>query len=117
VVITGACSVVTNTSAIASLVLCILSGSPALKVGNPNDVVSIYPNPSKASINIELMDEAQTRKPELKLYDAMGAMVINKSLTNKTTTLNTNNFPSGIYLYKVIEDNKTVQSGKLIFQK
>lgn len=117
VVVTGACSTVTSTSANASLALCSYTGTPALKVGNPNDVVSIYPNPSKASINIELVDAAQTTNPELKLYDALGAMVINKSLTDKTTTLNTNNFPSGIYFYKVFDNDKTVQSGKLIFQQ
>jgi len=117
VVITSACSAVSSTSTNASLTLCILTGASALKIGTPNDVVSIYPNPSKASINIELLDAAQTLHPELKLYDAMGAMVINKSLTDKTTTLNTTQFTSGIYMYKVFDNNKTIQSGKLIFQQ
>ena len=115
VVITGACSAVTSTSAYASLALCTQTGVSPLKVGD--EVISIYPNPSKSSINIDILDSSQFDKAELKLYDAMGTMVINTNLTKKLTTLKTSNLPSGIYLYKVLGNSKTIQSGKLIFQQ
>ena len=115
VVITGACSAVTSTSAYASLALCVQTGVSPLKVGD--EVISIYPNPSKTSINIDILDATQFDKAELKLYDSMGAMVINTNLTKKLTTLKTTNLPSGIYLYKVLDNSKTIQSGKLIFQQ
>ena len=47
----------------------------------------------------------------------MGTMVVNTNLTKKLTTLKTSNLPSGIYLYKVLDNSKTIQSGKLIFQQ
>jgi hypothetical protein len=116
VVITGACSSVTSTSGYASLALCVQTGVSPLKVGE--EVISIYPNPAKTSINIDISDATQFDKAELKLYNALGTMVVNKNLTNKLTTLNTSDLPSGIYLYKVLDNNnRTIQSGKLIFQQ
>ena len=115
VVITGACSSVTSTSAYASLALCVQTGVSPLKVGD--EVISIYPNPAKTSINIDILDATQFDKAELKLYDSMGAMVMNTNLTKKLTTLKTTNLPSGIYLYKVLDNSKPIQSGKLIFQQ
>jgi hypothetical protein len=115
VVITGACSSVTSTSANASLALCVATGVSPFKVGE--EKVSIYPNPSKTSINIDILDASQLQNAALKLYDAMGKMVSNTNLTTKLTTLKTTNFPSGIYLYKVLDNDKTIQSGKLIFQE
>jgi hypothetical protein len=115
VVITGACSLVTSTSGYASLTLCTLTGVSPLKVGD--EIISIYPNPSKASLNIDLLDVSQQDKVALKLFDTMGTMVVNTNLTSKLTTLKTTHLPSGIYLYKVQDSNKTIQSGKLIFQQ
>ena len=115
VVITSACSSVTSTSANASLALCVATGVSPLKVGE--EKVSIYPNPSKTSINIDILDASQLENAALKLYDAMGKMVSNTNLTTKLTTLKTTNFPTGIYLYKVLDNDKTIQSGKLIFQE
>jgi hypothetical protein len=43
--------------------------------------------------------------------------VKNIALTKQLTTLEMGNLPSGIYLYKVIGNNKTIQSGKLISQQ
>ena len=115
VVITGTCSGVTSTSTYVSLALCTQTSVSPLRVGD--EVISIYPNPSKTSINIDILDATQFDKAELKLYDAMGTMVVNTNLTKKLTTLQTSNLPSGIYLYKVLDNTKTIQSGKLIFQQ
>jgi len=117
VVITGACSTVSRTSSNASLALCIATAFAPVNALNENQVVNIYPNPSKTSISIDIIDSSQIQNAELKLYDALGTVVMNKTLTNKLTTLSTRNFPSGIYLYKVLDNDKTIQSGKLIFQQ
>jgi len=39
---------------------------------------------------------------------------MNTTITNQLTTLNTSNLHTGIYFYKVLENNKVVQSEKLI---
>jgi hypothetical protein len=76
--------------------------------------VTIYPNPFSASISILLNDISQINNCELRIYDVMGKEVLNKTITDQLTILKTSNLPSGIYLYKVIGNDKTIQSGKLI---
>jgi enoyl-CoA hydratase/carnithine racemase len=117
VVVKGACSAVTTTSTNTSISLCTQTGISPLRVGSENNAISIYPNPSKSFINIDVLDASKLNNAELKLYDTMGKMVVNTNLTQKLTILKTDIFPKGIYLYKVMDNNKTIQSGKLIFQK
>ncbi|MDD2799109.1 MAG: ice-binding family protein [Bacteroidales bacterium] len=113
VVVSGACSLLKATSPNASLTLC---NQTAMNVVAVNKVVSIYPNPSRSTINVDIVDPSQINNAELKLYDTFGTMVMNSMLNQKITTLKTTVFPTGIYLYKVVNDSKTVQSGKLIFE-
>ena len=117
VVIKGLCSTVCTTSSNASLALCTYTAIAPLNAKGLNEVVSIYPNPSKNSINIDLIDATQVQNAELKLYDALGNVIVNKFLIDKITTLKTTDFPSGIYFYKVVDNDQTIQSGKLIFQQ
>ena len=79
-----------------------------------NEAVSVYPNPFTTSIQIRLNDAAQLSKPELRLYSISGKEVINKSISKRLTTLDTNNLPSGIYFFKLIDNDKIIQSGKLV---
>jgi len=116
VIVKGACSLVSSTSANASLELCLATNSFSTQALLENQAVSIYPNPSKNLINIDILDAKLVQNAELKLYDGTGAVIINTNLTNKLTSIKTNLFPAGIYLYKVIEKDQTIQSGKLIFQ-
>jgi len=77
--------------------------------------VTIYPNPFSASITINNI--AQIDKAELRIYDVLGAELMSSLINYQTTTFETGNLPSGIYFYKVISNNKTIQSGKLIAQQ
>jgi hypothetical protein len=76
------------------------------------DVVKIYPNPFNSSITIT--KESETNKYEMRVYTITGLEVINTSIDKQKTIFHTEELPSGIYFYKIIIDNKTVQSGKLI---
>lgn len=84
---------------------------------NVNETATIYPNPFSASISIIINDPSRINKAELIIYNVLGAEVMNTRVTKKLTTLETNNLPSGIYFYKIIDNNKTVQSGKLVSQR
>jgi hypothetical protein len=77
--------------------------------------VTIYPNPFSTSITINNI--AQIDKAELRIYDVLGAELMSSLINYQTTTFETGNLPSGIYFYKVISNNKTIQSGKLIAQQ
>jgi hypothetical protein len=63
-----------------------------------------------------LNDASQINNCELRIYNVLGSEVMHTSVTKQATVLETSNFPSGIYFYKVIGNDKTIQSGKLISQ-
>lgn len=77
-------------------------------------LVSISPNLFNSFTTIKLNDVSKTGNYKVKIYNVLGAEVLQSDLTNQLTTLNTSNLHSGIYFYKVMENNKVVQSGKLI---
>jgi hypothetical protein len=85
--------------------------------GSSNKTVNIYPNPFTSSINIMINDASQTNNRELKIYNIMGKEVVNVTITQQLTTLEISQLPSGIYFYKVMSNNKTIQSGKLVSQQ
>ncbi|HXB40812.1 MAG TPA: ice-binding family protein [Bacteroidia bacterium] len=105
---TTAITVVTPTTCTASTIASFV---------NANATVTIYPNPFSTSTNIVLNDMDKMNNTELRLYNVYGAEVMKTTIIQKETTLTTNNLPSGIYFYKVICDNKIIQSGKLISQQ
>lgn len=77
--------------------------------------VTFYPNPFTTALNVTLNGEGwQDSKHELKLYNAIGAVVMNTILIKHITTLETGNLPSGVYFYNIVSNNKIVQSGRLV---
>ena len=63
---------------------------------------------------ITVNDVSQIKNCELRIYNILGVEVKNILITKQITTLETSNFPTGIYFYKMIGNNKPIQSGKLI---
>jgi len=102
----------------------------AVTVLNPKDVVSgigsvvaaaevlsITPNPFRSVATIQLNDGTKTGNYRLRIYNTLGIEVLNTSITQQSTSLTTSGLSSGIYFYKVTDNNKVVQSGKLISQQ
>ena len=79
--------------------------------------IKIYPNPFSTFATIMINDASLINNYELSIYNDLGEEVINIIVTNQLTTIETSNLPSGIYTYKVISNNKTIQSGTLISQQ
>jgi len=83
-----------------------------------NATVSIYPNPFIASTTISITDISKINNCEVRIYNVLGAEVMNISVTKQVTMLETSSFSSGVYFYKIIDNtNKVIQSGKLIAQQ
>ena len=78
------------------------------------NALTIAPNPFNKYTNITLTDASKISNCRITIYDVMGKEMINSTITNKLTTLNTSNLYSGIYFYKVMNNDKVIQSGKLI---
>jgi len=113
IVITGICGP-EITSVDVSLIICENTGINPDNNVNTTNTVTIYPNPFTSSIAVRINDESNINKCELRVLDASGNLVLNQIITQKLTTISTNNLISGVYFYEVISENKVIQSGKLI---
>lgn len=76
-----------------------------------NTVAVFYPNPFSDSLTIQMMDAPINC--ELKIYDTLGKLVLQKNISNTTTVLNLN-LNSGMYYYNLINDSGLIQTGKII---
>lgn len=105
-----------TTSAVTTTMapVCIPAGIATID-SNFKNYVTIYPNPFKNQLSISLNSQ-QINKCELRMYTILGAEVLSKTITGQTFTLQTGNLSEGIYLYKVIYNDKIIQSGKLVSQ-
>jgi hypothetical protein len=90
--------VITNTAkTIIVLPTGLTSATPAR--GN----LHVFPNPTENTLNISGI-QLENGKAQLRLMDIYGKLILEKTITSITTTLETNNLSSGIYL---------IQSGEL----
>ncbi|MEZ5004174.1 MAG: T9SS type A sorting domain-containing protein [Chitinophagales bacterium] len=76
--------------------------------------IKVYPNPIHDNFHIQL-DEALNGTVEFVLYNSNGSKVYTKTLTGNNIAIERKNLPSGIYFYKLINDQQ-VFSGSLILQ-
>jgi len=88
-----------------------------VSISNTVFAVNIYPDPFTSSINISINNVLQINDCELKIYNASGTEVMSTIVTKQVTTLETGHLTPGIYFYKIINNNKIVQSGKLVSQR
>ena len=110
-------SLTTNAVTTTMLPNCPTSGNASIDAGTKNSFVSFYPNPFTSTVNITINDVTLLKNCQLKIYNILGDEVINTRITKQNTTLETSKLPTGIYLYTMNSNNKTIQSGKLISKK
>ncbi|PCJ28786.1 MAG: hypothetical protein COA97_00140 [Flavobacteriales bacterium] len=80
-----------------------------------NPKLSIYPNPSHLTINIDFKNPNHFIKSDIQLFDLTGKVIFTQQLNSATTQIDVSGFPKGIYFYQVINDEGQV-SGKIIIQ-
>lgn len=66
---------------------------------------SIYPNPSKSNLNINLVKSSSATKVEV--YDILGKRIHTQSLTDIRSRINSSNWNSGVYLVKITNGTGT----------
>lgn len=88
-------------------------GCTSLAIGEneKTEAISIYPNPFASTINISLENVQDNN--EIRIYNMLGALVLERKLNQNITTVEAN-LPSGVYLYQISNDKGIVQSGKLM---
>lgn len=76
---------------------------------NNNFDASFFPNPTKGIINIELSGLESNTSAMVLIYDLRGIVVLQKQLTENSNQLDLTRIGSnGVYLMKLISDNKTL---------
>lgn len=95
---------------------CIVVSIPNNDNAYLNEPATIYPNPFSKYATLKINESSFINNAELRIFNILGTEVLSIDITKQLTTLNTSNLSSGIYFYKVISNNKTIQTGKLISQ-
>lgn len=108
-----------TTNAINAVATMIPSNCAIVSVTDPDEMngsefVTIYPNPFNSFTTIKINDASQIAYYNVKIYNILGKELMNLSVTKQITTIDTSILPSGIYFYKVVARDVTIQSGKLI---
>jgi hypothetical protein len=84
---------------------------------NTDETLTIYPNPFSIQTTVMINEASQINSCELRIYNVLGEEVMRTTVTKQIKMLETSNLSSGMYFYRVIDKNKTIQSGKLISQQ
>ncbi|MBC7524583.1 MAG: DUF3494 domain-containing protein [Flavobacterium sp.] len=79
-------------------------------VVNKNNI-SIYPNPFKDVFTIDVNDE--NNNSMFSVYDLLGKIVFEQNINQNSTQVNLN-LQSGLYIYKLVNKNGLIQTGKII---
>ncbi len=80
-----------------------------------NDNISIFPNPTNGIVNISISYEL-AGNTSIEVYDAIGKLVIKENLTNNTSTINLSKVEDGMYVFKIINNNRAIKIGKVVKQ-
>ena len=75
-------------------------------------VAVAYPNPGKDMLNIR----TGLQNARVEVYDMSGRMIYKQEITDNITSINTERWPAGAYIWKVMADGREAESGKWIKQ-
>jgi hypothetical protein len=81
-----------------------------------NEAAVFYPNPWKDVLSLSIKDASVLNSSALYVYNVMGSMVLNRMITAPVKTFNASLLPSGIYYYKLVAPDGSIQTGKLTSQ-
>ena len=72
-----------------------------------------YPNPTGAIVNLKIENES-LENLSYQLYDISGKLLMNQKITSNITSITMGSFASANYLLKITDNNKEVQTIKII---
>jgi len=78
--------------------------------------VSVYPNPFTSSVTLTVTDASDFNTYQMKVFNALGAEVLSRNITQSSTTLDMSELPTGIYFYQ-LNGGASVLSGRLVSVK
>ena len=78
---------------------------------------SVYPNPTHKDITVTYTKGEGNEAAVFELYNMVGELVVNQTLTENKTTLSLSDLSNGIYIYIIKQDGVTLQTNKLVLSK
>jgi ELWxxDGT repeat protein len=75
---------------------------------------SVYPNPTNSSFNIVLPQPASIKNIEV--YNSTGVIVFSQSTAKVLNTIDLTNYAAGLYFLKIIKNDQTIGTQKIIKQ-
>ena len=91
-------------------------GTSTFEVESSTSDVIVYPQPFSNKTNIVIKNNKVPENSEFRVYNRLGKLVHFEKIHSNNIIFNNNELPSGLYLFKVIFNNKIISSGKLIIQ-
>ena len=83
---------------------------------NKDSFVTVFPNPANDKLTISHNLTTEYGKISLEIMDVMGRVLMNKIINNTNNQIDINQLSSGLYFYNIIQNDKMVQSGKLVVE-
>jgi sugar lactone lactonase YvrE len=78
-----------------------------------NYTLSIYPVPTSGIFNITL--QPVNNKAQIKVYNLLGESICEAGITTETTRLDISSRPTGVYIYRITDENgNCISTGKII---
>lgn len=80
-----------------------------------SDEISIFPNPTNGNVTISVPASVEGNV-SVEVYDAIGKLTIKENITNNMSNVNLSKLEDGMYMFKIINNNKTIKIGKIVKQ-
>lgn len=77
--------------------------------------INIYPNPTNGILNVSISSQL-VENTSIEVYDGLGKLAIKENLSNDSNSINLSKLEDGIYIFKIINNNKTIKVGKVVKQ-
>ncbi len=89
-----------------------------LASGNNNTDVTVYPNPFLDYTTVKIGDGITLDNASIVVFDVLGKQVINMTnVTEHEVRIERNDLNSGMYFYKLINNDKVITTGRLIISE
>ena len=76
----------------------------------------VYPNPAKDQVSFQLPNDISLQDFSLSIFNSVGERIKNVLLQSTTTSISLNGYKAGMYVYKIMNKEQIIYTGKFIVQ-
>lgn len=81
------------------------------------EAITIYPNPNRGKFTIDYNEGNLMGNEVIIIYNLLGQVVYNSSIRQNQTSVDLSSNPNGIFICKIIRDNKEIKVQKIVVNK